>query len=182
MIIGLTGLAGSGKTTVSRYLAQNYGFKCVNFKDGLVAEMKQRLPRTLLALSLIHDGDYGDIDWLFQNKPPIMRTLMQEYGTEVRRADDPEYWIAQWKQSIEPNQNFVADDVRFLNELAAVREAGGVIIRVTRPDITSTGEHKSETEQLDFEVDFTIEGVPGSHESIYKQVDSIIQTLKSNND
>ena len=182
MIIGLAGYAGVGKSTVAEYLAKEHGFKRVNFKDALVAEMKERLPRTLEIMDNILN-DLDGIDVLFQRKPELMRALMQEYGTEVRRADNPNYWVDQWKAKVEEvGGNIVTDDVRFFNELSAVGDTDGVLIRVTRSDITTGGTHASETEQEKFIEDFTIEGVKGEHASLYKQVDSIINTLKSNID
>ncbi len=176
MLIGLTGYKGSGKSTVANYLEKEYGFKRLNFKDALVSELKERFPDLLRELSQAY---HMDIDKLFENKPAAMRALMQNYGTEVRRKDDPNYWAIQYYDKLVASKdNIVTDDVRFLNEFQEVKLFGGVLIRVTRPDITSGGSHTSETEQESFVVDFTIEGVPGSHESIYKQVDSIIQDLK----
>ena len=123
------------------------------------------------------------IDDLFSIKPPVMRALMQEYGTEVRRGDDTNYWVEKWKIAIgDGTKNIVTDDVRFYNELAALGDVGGVLVRVVRPDITTGGTHQSETEQEAFIEDFGIEGVPGMPDAIEKQIDSIIQTIKSNND
>lgn len=185
MVIGLTGFAGAGKSTVAQYLAKNHGFKRINFKDGLVNEMKTNFPGLLKEIKDVCQDLYMreyTVDSLFTEKPPIMRKFMQEYGTEVRRNDNQNYWVDKWRTSVVVEKLVVADDVRFFNELNAVRDMGGVIIRVERPDITSGGNHPSETEQLDFQVDFTIVGVPGSHAEIYQQVDSIIRTLKENCD
>lgn len=181
MIIGLTGYAGSGKSTVAKYLAENYGFGRVNFKDGLVQEIKDNFPDLLKHFA---SGYMMTIDQLFEQKPPEMRALMQNYGTEVRRKDNEHHWVKKYCETIgyNPDKNFVTDDVRFQNEYDAIKLLNGVVIRVTRPDITTGGSHSSETEQDSFEADFTIVGEPGSHDSIYKQIESIIETIKSNHD
>jgi hypothetical protein len=190
MIIGLTGYKGSGKSTVAKYIADEYGFKRVNFKDGLVQEMKEKFPTLLeeiaYSVSMLQQYETGigeslTVSDMFELKPPLMRKLMQEYGTEVRRADNMNYWVDEWKESV-GTANIVTDDVRFQNEYDAVKELGGIIIRVVREDITSGGSHQSETEQESFEADFTIVGEPGSHDAIYKQIDSVIETIKSNVD
>jgi len=187
MIIGICGYKGTGKSTVAEYLAKNHKFKRVNFKDGLVAEMKERFPNTIKQIgSLIGElnarQDYTE-DELFAIKPTTFRAFMQEYGTEVRRADNQDYWVDKWKATVEEMKgNIVTDDVRFFNELAAIGDLDGILIRVTRPDVTSGGTHQSETEQEKFIEDFTINGEPGDHASIYKQIDEIINTLKSNTD
>lgn len=180
MIIGLTGYKGTGKTTAAEYLQDEYGFKRLNFKDALIDELLEKFP-TLL--EKIADTYQMNVKELFTIKPPLMRALMQEFGTDVRRADNPDYWVEKWSiAAAKEGGNIVVDDVRFFNELAALGDNGGVLIRITRPDVTSGGEHQSETEQEKFIEDFTIDGVPGSHKEIYHQLDVIIQTLKSNTD
>lgn len=181
MIIGLCGYKGTGKTTAAEYLEKEYGFQRVNFKDGLVAEIKKNFP--ILLDELQQHYSYSSIADLFQNKPPLMRALMQEYGTDVRRHDDQDYWVKQWLNKVdEVGGNIVTDDVRFFNELTALTKHDGVLIRITRPDVITGGRHQSEMEQESFKEDFLVEGVPGSHREIFKQIDVIIQTLKSNVD
>lgn len=188
MVVGLCGYKGSGKSEVAKYIAENYRFKRVNFKDALVEEMKERLPNTLQAIVDDINQFYPDlmgindftIDGLFRYKPPIMRALMQEYGTEVRRADNENYWADQWTTKVkELKGNIVTDDVRFFNELSALIELNGVLIRVVRDDITSGGEHQSEKEQEKFIEDFTIVAKKGDLAGVYKQVDQIIATIKA---
>lgn len=180
MIIGLCGYKGTGKTTAAEYLETEYGFQRINFKDGLIDELRGKFPILLSELSEVYKMNTKE---LFTLKPPAMRALMQEFGTEVRRTDNPNYWVNQWVSSVIGGEdNIVTDDVRFLNELTALGDMSGVLIRITRPDVTTGGEHASEKEQEGFVEDFTITGVPGSHKEIFKQMDSIIQTIKSNVD
>jgi len=182
-IIGLCGFARSGKSTVAQHLVDNHKFEQVNFKDGLVAEMKERLPNTLKHLARAETGNaHADIDWLFNNKPTIMRALMQEYGTEVRRADNKNHWVKTWIRSVMEKNLIVVDDVRFQNEYDAVKDMGGIIIRVKRSDITTGGHHQSETEHLGFKEDFIIDAAPNDHAGAYAQLETIIDTIKINND
>jgi len=180
MIIGLCGFAQSGKSTTAEHLEKKYGFQRVNMKDGLISEMKQNFPELLKELCVTYNMT---IDELFKEKPPAMRALMQNYGTNVRRNDDPNHWVDIWTNKVsEMKGNIVVDDIRFFNELSALTEKDGVLIRVKRPDIVSAGSHKSETEQRLFIEDFTIEGVAGSHTEIYEQADEIINVIKRNYD
>jgi hypothetical protein len=177
MIIGICGLKGSGKSEVAKYLAETHGFKRVNFKDALVGEMKERLPDTLASLSAVYSLT---VDELFQVKPAVMRALMQNYGTEVRRKDDADHWVKQWQATVkETSGNIVVDDVRFFNELSAIVEADGVLIRIVRPDIKSSDTHQSETEQQKFIEDFTIEAEYGNLLSVHKQIEQILATIKA---
>jgi len=179
-IIGLVGFKQSGKSTAASYLESKYGFVRHNFKDALVAEIKQNFPdllREILHTYKLFDKpgvDYKTIDNLFIYKPPLMQALMQNYGTEVRRKENPDYWVNEWAKNSYSQNKIVVDDVRFLNEADKVRERGGTIIRIIRTDITSGGDHPSETEQLEIQADYTIEVGMGEHEKLYEELDKII--------
>lgn len=176
MIIGFSGLARSGKTTCSSYILEKYSgmFEKVNFKDGLIKELKQNFPDLLAEIDNIQN-DLDGIDSLFDRKPTLMRALMQNYGTEVRRGDNERYWIDKWNKAVSNiGKNVVVDDVRFLNEADAVKLAGGIIIRIKRTDIQEAGNHVSETELDSIIPDHEIEVGPGEHQKIYDQLDEII--------
>lgn len=173
MIIGLVGFKQVGKSTAAKYLEDKHKAKRINMKDALVSEIKQNFPDLLAKLADMH---MMSVNQLFDVKPELMRALMQNYGTEVRRGDDQNYWTDRWKESVEGVKGMiVVDDVRFLNEAKAVREMGGIIVRLTRPDIETGGTHSSETEQLSIEVDETIHCEPGSHQKLYEEMENLIQ-------
>jgi len=150
-IIGFIGHKGTGKTTACR-IVESHIKKVVqhNFKDGLVSELKEIFPKVLeeIAEMYYHNDDKeGRIDRLFFNKPPVMRALMQNFGIEFRRADDPDYWVNLWKKSLVLDEGLVlVDDVRFKNEAEAVKSSGGILIRLVRGDIVNTDKHSSEVE------------------------------------
>jgi len=179
-IIGLVGFKQVGKSTAAKYIEKKYGFTRINFKDALVQEIKDNFPDLLRELSQAY---HMDVDKLFQNKPIAMRALMQNYGTDVRRKDDDSYWVEKWMYSVltSDNKNIVCDDVRFLNENGILKDASqhsgvkGIIIRLTRSDITTGGEHVSETEMLDIKADYTIDCKEGEHDKLYKELDAIIK-------
>ena len=197
MIIGLVGFKQSGKSTAAKYLEEKYGFVRHNFKDALIAELKQNFPDLLNAIAnttqeYIKPEDRVDItDLLFEMKPPLIRTLMQNYGTDVRRKDNPHYWTTAWMMGVakhfeEEEYNIVVDDVRFMNEANTIRSFGSLlsvpyeqkIIRIMREDITTGGDHQSETEQLAIEADHTIQTAPGDFQGLYKALDDIMQKWK----
>ncbi len=65
--------------------------------------------------------------------------LLQFWGTEYRRAQDPDYWVKQWKAAISPKANIViATDMRFLNEADTIKSAGGYTIQVNRKNVDGT--------------------------------------------
>ena len=91
---------------------------------------------------------YGDTEWFPDVLVFTPRALMQWWGTEFRRAQDENYWVTQTLAvaSKEPGL-WVISDCRFPNEAAAIRAAGGVLVRIDRPDgpIPSNPDHPSET-------------------------------------
>lgn len=183
MIIGLVGYKQVGKSTAAEYLKEKYGFARHNFKDQLVAELKQNFPDVLQQLVELYypermlPDETAHEDWieqLFIDKPAIMRALMQNYGTEVRRGDNQDYWTDQWVKNL-PGGHVVTDDVRFLNEAFEVENQDGILVRLTRPDITTGGTHASEREQEDIICSHTIDCEPGDHEKLYAELDKLMQ-------
>lgn len=175
-LIGLVGFKQSGKSTAAQYLQNKYGFVRHNMKDALIAEIKQNFPDLLRAIADIEYTEQfaGQIDALFVNKPPLMRALMVNYGTEVRRRQDKNYWVKAWLATPVFQNNIVTDDVRFLNESQAIKRNGGMLIRIVRTDIITGGDHSSETEHLQIEADYTIEVGPGEQEKLYAELDAIL--------
>lgn len=174
MIIGITGYMGSGKDEAAAVLAQRYGYLRYGFGDTLRAELKQRFPLLLEELRIAaNEAERSQaarrplstyrihtIDTLLQTKPiNAVRFLMQEYGTDVRRRDNPSHWVDAWKAGVRDlgmhDPFVVAPDVRFHNEAAVIREMGGVIWRIARPGVGAS-RHQSEQEQIDIQVDATI--------------------------
>lgn len=75
------------------------------------------------------------------------RELMQYFGTNVCRKIYPDIWTGRTIKDITNEQSEIAviSDARFENEIKAVQDAGGKVIRLTR-NVLSGDEHQSETE------------------------------------
>ena len=73
------------------------------------------------------------------------RTLLQFWGAEYRRSQDPDYWVKQLANTIELEKPQIAliSDLRFANEMAFVKEYGETI-RVDRAGLPPST-HASET-------------------------------------
>jgi hypothetical protein len=181
-LIGLVGFKQSGKSTAAKYLEEKYGYVRHNFKDALIKEIKQNFPDFLIEIACIfyelpkEQITKADIDNLFNVKPPLMRALMINYGTEVRRREDADYWVKQWRTSYMDKipSSIVCDDVRFKNEAWTIWAGGGKIVRIIRTDIPTGGNHPSETEQLEIEADYTIELGQGEQDKLYAFLDEIV--------
>jgi hypothetical protein len=169
ILIGLCGLAGSGKSTVAEHLTRVHGFSRIRFAGAL--------KRMLAAAGVTHDMLDGSAKEepcaLLCNRTP--RHAMQTLGTEWgRQCIGQDFWIGLWRAEVErwPSMHIVADDVRFPNELAAVRALGGRIWLVKRPALRAMP-HASE--QLDFGTcppNLTLHNY-GSIDDLHTKVDDI---------
>jgi hypothetical protein len=78
-----------------------------------------------------------------------VRRILQWWGTEYRRAQDPDYWTKAWGRKVEQfdlaRLHVLVDDVRFINELNVIKEHGGLIVKIERPGFDGANNHASET-------------------------------------
>lgn len=172
-LIGLIGFKQSGKSTAASYLESKYGFVRHNFKDGLKLFMVKTIPDVLEWCRLYYQMTNEE---LFDKKPPLFRLLMANIGTDlIRHEISNNFWVDIWRKKQFAGVNTVADDVRFLNEAQAIKRRGGILIRIIRTDITTGGDHSSETEQLQIEADYTIEVGHVEHDKLYAELDAILK-------
>lgn len=95
---------------------------------------------------------FVDLNWEIQDRPGMtavtVRRILQWWGTEYRRAQDPDYWTKAWaKQLGEYNldkTHILVDDVRFVNELEVIKRNGGRLVRIIRPGFDGANNHSSE--------------------------------------
>lgn len=150
MIVGVAGPIGAGKDVIASHLIKKYCFTRIAFADQLKQDVLTRFARTLRALWTLNaqPGEPTSDDlWamVYLSKPPGVRELLQEYGSEVRRQDDPDYWVKRWKRAAREKRAFVvAPDVRFVNEAQAIKSQHGLLLKVERPGKEEVG-HASET-------------------------------------
>lgn len=149
-IIGLTGLAGSGKDTVRNILEQDHGFSGMAFADPIRA-MLHRLFNFCGVGS-----EYMEVRELKEQPIPGIglsyRELAQTLGTEWGREQHPDFWIRIAQASLRDDSTrsfgplrIVFSDVRFPNEVAMIRELGGEIWRIDRPGLEPVRDHESES-------------------------------------
>jgi hypothetical protein len=179
MKIGLVGFKQVGKSTAAEHLRKTYGFERINFKYGMIAKMLEDFPDFIPAYCEEREKHYWDVKpWTFgrlnQEKPKTWRAFMINYGTDLWRTIENNIWVRKWGEKAQEYNNVVADDVRFLNEAEMVKDEGGILIRLNRPDVTTGGDHRSETEQLAIKCDYTIEFGSGDFETLYAELDHFI--------
>ena len=151
MIIGLTGKKGCGKSTVGRIIAEehNYGIK------SFATPIKNMLSAMGLTNDQLYDPKLKEVVIEEWGKSP--RELCQLLGTEFgRQLVSPSIWVTALAKQLDPDRDYVIDDVRFPNEAAMIKSKGGKIVRVVRETDNSDDEHISEagldSEYIDYEI------------------------------
>jgi hypothetical protein len=143
--------------------------------------------------------EYG---WDVAKANPEVRRLLQVFGTEVGRKQFGEnFWVQQAFDKIEGNK-IVFSDVRFPNEILAIKRAGGIVVRIRRgPDpewyesavnynrgpngnmswaygrkhLEELGIHASETAWIGQPVDVEIAN-DSSIENLFLQLESVVKS------
>lgn len=171
-LIAFTGLAGSGKSTAALHLVQRHGFARVRLAGPLKAMLR--------ALGLTEqevDGDQKEEPCeLLGGQTPrwAMQTLGTEWGRELISGD---LWTRAWWQAVHNvpvGQPVVVDDLRFINEAAAVQALNGTIVLVNRPGAgVGAAGHPSEGIALPHHA--TIDNA-GSMDDFIASIDSLVET------
>lgn len=192
MLIGLAGLARSGKDTAASVLARELGLYRYAFADPIKRMLEQVFGNNFV------DGDRERIE-------PISgvsyRKLMQTLGTEWGRNIQPDLWTrvakAKWEwiseakpthdwlagQSLGLPMNFngmVISDVRFDNEAEWIRSVGGIIVHVDRPSAQKVGleGHASEQGLTMIHGDMVVENL-STLEAYRSALDYLVALLKN---
>lgn len=143
MIIGFVGLISAGKDTAADYLVNFHGFR----RDSFASTLKDAVAaifgwdRTLLEGRTKEAREWREKtdDWWAErlNMPNLTpRWILQYWGTDViRNGFHDDMWIASLENKMrKTTDNVVISDVRFPNEIKAIHDAGGLVIRIKRGD------------------------------------------------
>lgn len=141
MIIGFVGFIGSGKDTAADYLVNFHGFRRDSFANTLKDAIASIFgwDRTLLEGRTAEAREWREQvdEWWAQrlglpNLTP--RWILQYWGTEVcRNHFHDDIWIASLENKMRKTKdNIVISDVRFPNEIQAIHNSGGIVVRVRR--------------------------------------------------
>jgi hypothetical protein len=141
MIIGICGFISSGKDTAANYLVGWHGFRRDSFAGALkdaVAHVFGWDRELLEGLTTEARAWREQVDpwWAERLGMPHLtpRWVLQYWGTEVcRQGFHDDIWIAALENRLRQRTGHtVISDVRFPNEVAAIRNAGGRIIWIRR--------------------------------------------------
>ena len=157
-LIGLCGYAGAGKDYVCDLIRTQFADSDreavrVAFADGVKLDIEEALGGESIAA--LWEKPYSE----------EIRWLLQQWGTELRRAQDEDYWVKKGLEVASETWNFggadliIFTDVRFENEAEAIREAGGLVMQVIATDeirqerLGGWLPPKHASEVIDFETD-----------------------------
>lgn len=125
------------------------------------------------------------------NKNSTLREVLQIVGTELlREGFNKNIHVASTMANIKDKDNVIITDMRFPNELEAVKKRGGITIRVNRPceicggsgyhkmscPVSKSGEHYSETALDNSTFDYVID----NNGTISELIDKIRNILIEN--
>ena len=141
MVIGFVGFIGCGKDTAADYLVNYHGFRRDSFANTLKDAVANVFgwDRTLLEGRTTEAREWREqVDTWWANRlnmPKLTpRWVLQYWGTDVFRMHfHDDIWIASLENKMRrTSDNIVISDVRFPNEITAIHNAGGSVIRVKR--------------------------------------------------
>lgn len=142
-LIGLHGPARSGKDTVGQMLVDGFCVERISFAEPIRDAL-----RGMMGLTDEHfHGSLKEVQMPWLGKSP--RQLMQTLGTEWGRGVvHPDLWLLLAQRKIdaffERGRSVVITDVRFENEADLIRQAGGQVWHVHRPNVQQVAAHASE--------------------------------------
>lgn len=181
MNYALVGAPGSGKSSIADALGVR-----MSFADGVKREVanvlgpitQDQIGRTMGVPPEFWPTAQKNADAIFEDMhnpaiKDVYRELLQLWGTELRRAQDVDYWvktlIAQVDRSTaeDASRVHVVDDCRFPNEYAALRQRGFKFVRLeaganTRPLTGTQAAHASEQYWPLFNVDLVLDYQQGA--------------------
>lgn len=208
MILGIAGLAGSGKDTCGAYLIKEYGFERRAFADPLKK-----------SVAALFDIPFWEVDQLkldntvfvaigYKNEPeqkvmvdntsgmqievpnhmwsPIkeftFREFLQRYGTESHRdIFGTDFWVNHTLPvgGFYAGRKICVTDLRFVNEVERIQSLGGIAIKLVRDETAPASQRPHRSEQTELlNCNVTIEN-NGTIEELYEQIDNLLTTYPS---
>lgn len=172
LLIGITGLMGSGKSTVAAIIAKKYGFKRMRI-SGKMREIAQEL------------------------ELEITRDFLQGIGEFMREFND-DVWVRYLSKKIrKSSKSIIIDDIRRINEIEYLKPLGFKFIRIESSELRRKARiearqkekisnhdwsrwksHLTEIQVLELPVDKIIKN-EGTLEELKNQIDLLMKELFS---
>ena len=141
MIVGLVGFIGAGKGTIADLLVERHHF----LKESFANSVKDSCAAVFGWDRALLEGDTPESrawreqpdEWWSEKlgREFSPRLALQLMGTEAGRdVFHPDLWVHTVMRRCRSIVNYVIADVRFPNEINAIKNSGGKVIRVRRGD------------------------------------------------
>lgn len=159
LVLVVSGKMGSGKDTVAPAVMAELGFPAARhlfFSDALKGEVDDLFDGFrggatdgVLASRVggVSVGQVGVLRAMWEGLPagvgargrhPGVRSALQFWGTDVRRASDVDYWVRLTEGEVRSvtgsGEATFLTDARFPNEVSGFRESGAVALRLEVPE------------------------------------------------
>lgn len=195
-LIGISGKIGSGKDTTAEliqlvttyglnnlkevrnvtprlmdnqdfkeYTLQNANWQIVKYAENLklIASLLTGIPRKNFEDQEFKKTHLGP-EW----NNITVREFLQTLGTRALRDNlNENVWVNSLFGNFDESSQWLITDTRFPNEADAIKERGGIVVRVDRG--LSTGDHPSETALDDYNFDYVIPN-KGNIEELIEEV------------
>lgn len=185
-IIGLSGFAQSGKDTAGKYLCDKYGYMRVSFADAVRDGLYALNPLICITPeeSKEFDGMMGILrlelmvnrfGYEQAKKCKEVRQLLQRYGTEAgREIHGNQCWTNIGLRKAAKYPKVVFTDVRFENEVEAVKSIGGTVIRIKRNGVGAVNGHISDKPLPGHLIDIELDN-SGTLLDLHENLDNLLQ-------
>lgn len=178
-VIALGGRKYVGKTTAADYLHRK-GYAKIGFADPIRRMLYTLYTDMGISPNYAHRMTYGD-----KKEEPYEelnglshRNLAETLGTEWgRHCNGSSFWSVIWETKVkraldQGHYGIVCDDLRFQNETFFVRELGGIVVRIKRPE-AEVGQAMHQSDAAEFEPDAVIWN-DGSLDDLYGKLDDVM--------
>jgi hypothetical protein len=184
ILIGFLGQKRVGKDTCADYLVEKYGFQ----KYAMATPMKDAIK---IIFKLSDEQLYGNAKEIVDPRWGVTpRELMNFIGVDTLKIRLPELYPQigdVYVKHLEiilqenPESSFAMSDLRFQTDVDAIKKLGGIIVKVTRPQLINKDQHISEKgieniHGIDYEIvnDSSVAG-------LQVKVKEIIQKIRDKN-
>lgn len=191
MIIGIAGKMSSGKDLCAEVIQNLTRSLSPEGEPAFLLPSPWKIKRFAFKLKQIASLMLGIRVELFEERRikahylrewgMTVREFLQRIGTDAIRDNlHQNAWVLSLMSEYKEGDDWIITDLRFINEFDAVKEKGGICIRVIRDDIQDINPdgHESETaldsHSLNGQFDYYIRANKGDIDSIKKQINEIL--------
>lgn len=178
MIIGLGHQAQVGKDTVGEFLEETYGYARTSFAHNL-----KEAAKNIFGWDDRHvHGDLKEVLDTFWGFTP--RWALQNFGTEAcMPVFGKDIWIKSLERQVvgDPlGRDWVITDVRFPAEAEIIKEWGGKVVRIDRPnrEKIKTSGHVSEVALNEYEDWDHVLDNSGNFSELYRGIQDMLVALE----